>query len=321
MTRSNLRHLLPCALAVALLLATPLAGAAGLGVDTGVGAAAPNAASDLFVVPLEESLLSGGDATAEVQILLDGRPVLEESFGVRLNRVQGDAGIEILAAEPVARSLYRELAERGDARVEARLILDGREAARLDVADLVSAASRVAENELRLLPLSFQAPGTDSREAGIRSITARDLDCSARDACLTQCSQDYTACANALCGGPTRLCEECLDQYTACRLNCPPCECVDPKSVTYETTTQLVSTTFLSTGCYEDPYDPFSQYGVWWDQYQYTYKKTEYKHTEMCDGTVTTQVVSIWYEYASCWSPTFFTCSFPQFYTPYPQCY
>lgn len=309
------------ALALAALLLVALAAprsaaAEPLFVDgAGNGTAA---VQDMLVWQVPAARVQTGSVPLRVEILSDGNPVFSDEMVADLRPGDKPSAVEVLARFPADRHFYSVLAQRGNVVLEARVLVDGVEVDRRPLTDLLSAAERAREGELRLSNLHY--PAADDADADLASIAARDQDCTARNACFQDCNNDYYTCAEFTCGAPTRLCEECLQILQQCKLQCPPCECVDPKSVTTDVTTELIATTYVYSQCYADPFWPQDDWGIWWDFYQFTYRKTEIETTEYCDGSTSQQVLDVWYEYGSCWSDSFGSCYYPGTYTPYPQC-
>lgn len=106
-------------------------------------------------------------------------------------------------------------------------------------------------------------------------------------ACLSQCSATYNACLPSC---HQLFACSCVTAYQQCTSSCP-LVCVEPKSVTTLTKTDLVSV-LLNAGqrCLS------SSSGVFTFQLsKQTYADSQIRRTEHCDGTLSDQVLSVSY--------------------------
>ncbi|HEX2254156.1 MAG TPA: hypothetical protein VHQ65_12875 [Thermoanaerobaculia bacterium] len=315
----------PFLLAVLAILAAAPVGAAPTPAKATMPPGATTPTVDRMMVwDVPAAVTLAGPAELRVEVLRDGATVYAERFTVLVPPGVEGGAVEILAGEPETRSLLAALSDHGKVTLDARVLRDGKELDRLPLAALLARGASLAERPAELLPLRFDAvEPAPADEPALFAITAAGTDCSARTACMQECWNDYYDCVGYFCpsySGSRFLppeCSFCEDERRTCQWACPGCICTEPKNVTYSTSVQMVSATWSGSGCFES-YSGGPAYD--YDRYWAEYKFTKYKHTEACDGTVTTTVDSVWYQYDYCWDRNFFQCSFPTPGIPYPSC-
>jgi hypothetical protein len=275
----------------------------------------------LWQAPLAAAT-SPADTWVDVDVEIFGDGALLHREALRVERPeQGKVGVvEVLARDPDERRVLRGMAERGRVQVEARFVVDGVEAERLPLAHLLEAPQVAEGSQLDYLAVRFRDPGILTVD-DIRRMTAagEECDCSARDACLTQCQQDYHDCLDSGVCAPQIRCAECDEQRFFCQESCPPCECTctEPKSVTTRYETYLVDGFYTGYWqCYEDPWENDFIDGWWYREWVWVYRQDEIRVTENCDGTKTEQVVGSTYFYFYCYQNTWLSCSYPYWWPP-----
>lgn len=268
---------------------------------------------------------SPADAWVDVDVEIFGDGALLHHESLRVERPeQGKVGVvEVLARDPDERRALRGMAERGRVELEARFVVDGVEAERLPLARLLE-APRVAEgSQLDYLAVHFRDPETLTVEDLERMTAAtHECDCTNRNACLSQCQDDYHACLDSGICGTQIICDECENQRVTCEQSCPACDCpahpcTDPKSVTTRYETYLVDGYYTGYWqCYEDPWENDFIDGWWYREWVWVYRQDEIRVTEYCDGSKTEQVVGSTYFYFFCYQNTWLSCSNPFWWPP-----
>ena len=122
--------------------------------------------------------------------------------------------------------------------------------------------------------------------------------------CSTDCYNDYTACAQAICGFPTVFCDPCLSDYADCLANC-----CTPSSTTYSQTT-LISTVLVGTSCLSNSY-PSASTGTLYRTRRRNYKTETIQQTTDSYCNVSEQVIATSYFSDLCDYNTFIFCSGP----------
>jgi len=132
---------------------------------------------------------------------------------------------------------------------------------------------------------------------------------------------------------PTGLCSSTCDWWSPCDKDCydtgggpffstcgaygvceafdPPCE--DPRSVTTRVDTVLLSSTVTATWCHYDHWycgDPYAP-ARYYNYTTFSYRHDTVEVTELCDGTVTEEVISSSYSSAGCAQRTWISCYNP----------
>jgi len=260
----------------------------------------------------------------ELELRRNTSPLVRERFALD-GDVTGD--LEILAGRPaLRRELFRMAAERGTT-LRLTLALDGRAVREMTFADLVTASRRLQGDRLapRALPsqvVDLSTPDADhgagSAGHGLTSVSAAGW--SYDPSCVADCNYAYNNCHDDdnLCVGCPSICGQ---EYQSCIQNCPQ-TCTEPANVyTTANSPQLVGLTYLGTGCYEDAFQTDFVTGSYYDLYYETYRFSNTRHTQHCDGSETTEEVDVSYQSGYCASQEpFSSCPYPSSYAPYGGC-
>lgn len=291
-------------LLLALILTLPAAAAAprAPGPSPADGATPSALAFELESLPFAEEW-----SEVLLQVHRDGVQVHEERFQARRDSRDGTTLVELMGRFPSQRALLVEMDRRGVAHVEITVTVDDLVTRTFRPGDLLLTEASRAGESTSFADLRFGDSAASGGESDIRHIFAAGTDCSARNACLNDCNDQYWDCQrNATCG--LRIdCPECVQLEQDCIANCPGCTCVDPKSVTTETRTYLVGTYYYGWSCLNTVFgSPYYH-----DDIQYNYREDTVEVTEYCNGSTSETVISSRYFSYRCWSNTYIPCSFP----------
>lgn len=243
-----------------------------------------------------------GDRQLTVRYEIDGAPFFKEVLHYRTISVDDPQAVELLAWFPSKR---RELIARPADSVSIVLEPESGPGRLLTLADARSETSDLTRARVELLATRSEAAPTGTE-------TVDFLFEAATDSCVDDCYWYYDRCESS-CGTPPA--EDCLQRCDSdlqqCLSNCDTCP-----SERLWTETVLVTSYITGIECLPS-YPGGSQLEEYYREYR-QYKKTTYRETTACDGTVTTEVVGFTYVPGECWKPRYWLCYVQE--GPMPNC-
>jgi len=253
-----------------------------------------------------------------IRVNLDGRPFTEESYHLN-GEASGPLVVELFGLASELRDRLYEKAGRNDRQLSVTVLAGGKVAAELTWEGLLRHNRQLRKGALRPVAVpsevkSFFSPWPPPAPAARSSKPEVNTKYYGPEhVCAEQCSDDFNFCYYDYCD-QRGSCAYCNDYYNSCILNCPTI-CEDPKSVQDYTTQTVVGSTYNGGfGCYHS----LAGGNYYYYPYTYTIKNTQYRKTTNCDGSTSTQEISYWYTYASCFEKGG-TCPFPSG-TMYQSC-
>lgn len=230
-----------------------------------------------------------------IQVSVNGRPLAAETFHLR----EGDGAptVELFAFTPGLLDRLYEQARRPADALTVTVLLAGRAARQLTWGELLR-SSRQTQNDPAFHPVTIPSEVKSSLGAvpsgPAKPVRAKTLipdpDCSAN------CDAALDFCLNERCDPRGDDCTLCYVDYNNCIANCPMV-CVDSTSDT--TTHEQVGSTYLGNlGCYSSSKSPAGRYEF--GLFQYTFKNTTTRTTHHCDGSTTSEVISVTYTTVNC---------------------
>lgn len=263
-----------------------------------------------FVLPAGQGSSEG--RSLEFRVQLNGQPYLVETLALGPLSDESPA-FELLATKPILRDRLYQLGGKASNRITVQVVLDGQLLREFtSFAELLwynrevkkgHLQPRFAASEVRDLT-SQRGP---ERFGGLGRVSAKGM--VTDPDCAQQCSDQYYQCREYYCDYGN-CSPHCDTDYNRCINSCPT-TCEDPKSTSDSTSTQLVGYSYGYQDCLEHWWEYDYHHGEWYQMVYLTYKHTTTRRTEYCDGSVTHEVVSVWYSNASCWNRTWSTCMYP----------
>lgn len=271
---------------------------------------------------LEADALAGAEQL-EIVYSVDGLPFFAEALRTAdVSEEEGTRVVELLAWHPEIRQRLLGLAT-GGALVTASVLRDGVASAPIVLTDLAAASRELQRTPI--VPLKSESVVTYEQapdrarvvpKGGLQSITAAAKD----PACVQQCQDEYDFCEEQCqtSGGWAPDCfERCDADFNSCYNGCPE-TCTGPTTREWDETVVAGATYLGYTRCLTWGFTPYL-----FDFMRITYKTTRYRETTQCDGTKTTEVVSVTYSTYDCWLRSWQQCypsvgdSFYYFTCPY----
>lgn len=279
-------------------------------------AASPLDGNRLLFYRLPADSLKAARKSFVIRVSLDGRPFADETF--RLGGGQGAPTVELFALAADLRDRVYEKAGRPDHFLTVTVLLDGRAVSELTWGEFLRYNQEIRQagfrpsvvpSEVKSYAQTRPKPGAQAAEPLAAKGVYRDPDC------VAACDAELDFCLNQRCDPRGDDCTLCYIYYNDSILNCPMI-CEDPKKVEDYTTQTLAGTQYIGpSGCYHSLAGGNYNYA----QYQYTIKNTQYRKTTYCNGTTSTQELSYWYTYTSCFQRGS-TCPTPYSGTMYWSC-
>jgi hypothetical protein len=239
----------------------------------------------------------------EFRISVDNLPYLVERFTLSQAEASLNPALEILASAPAyLEKLYR-LARKGKRQVKITVMLNGQARQDFSFGEL-RRYNRKLKNQPDFKPMAFRSKTLALRpfhQAGEDPLQLSDLTCE------QQCNNDYSICAEMVCGSPTVFCDPCLEQLGQCMDACPPPPPPDNcPSESCTSTAQVIGYAYYGMQCFTNIFGQKRYF----DKYLVQLKITKTcLVTDPCAGT---QYTTTTYQYTSTWcdEETFFSCSF-----------
>ena len=178
-----------------------------------------------------------------------------------------------------------------------------------------------AEIEARGATLSLDAAVGEIRTVEARKSPRLRIVTQSKDPiCAEQCDTALASCLEWADprGSDANL---CYSWHWSCWSQCGdiPDPCTEPKSTSTYTTNTLLVSSYIGSVCAPVFWPPNSG-NKYWDHYSRLYRVDHYTRTVHCDDSYTDTLTNSTSAYATCWSPTFYSCGFAVGGQPSPVC-
>jgi hypothetical protein len=271
-------------------------------------------ASPLFY---EIRAVPGQRVRLEFEVRVDGALHLRERLAAIQPTEQGTAAVEILAYHPAERARIAKLAAEPGRKLRIRVSVNGGKQEELAFEDLVAANETLRETGFR--PVATEKPEVSgpgmipARQPAPRFLVKTEEE---EELCRQACSDAYDQCyltcyyEEYMTAGKSVPCHQCDSDYDDCVAGCsPPPPPICPTSSDHIYVEHLYDGWTGWQDCFNDIY--------WWgrqvlyDRYERWYRVTRYRVTRYCDGSTSTEILAVWYEFEYCYWRTPWECSDP----------
>ena len=254
----------------------------------------------LFQVP---ALLSAqGTENVDFALLIDGKAYLVERFNIDAEMARRNIVLEALSRDPARLSALYKLAASGKHKLDIAITSNGNIIRNSPFGDFLEYNAKLKKH-LRMLPTSIATKifvVGHLRDDGTIGLADANSDC------ISGCQANYDACLQSGVCGTQIICDECLNEESACEASCPPPQC-SGSTITTSQTAELVAVTFTGSFCGNDVFGNNSIY----DEYELLYKVSTIQHTvDNCTGAATDTVIAVSYFTSFCDYSTFLPCDF-----------
>ncbi|HSK81028.1 MAG TPA: hypothetical protein VLQ45_31535 [Thermoanaerobaculia bacterium] len=281
-------------------------------------AATPRALPSAAPIFYEIRALAGEKALVEVEVRVNGALHLRERLVVPRPAEGGAPVIELLAYNPAERARLAVLAKSKDVRVI--VSVDGARVNEASFEKLEAASTALRERELRLV--ATERPTVSG--PGVLPVRrpAVPLFLKSQEECMQSCSDAYDACMSDCVWVKSDKyvsCDQCSSDYNNCVAGCQPYVPNCPTSSEH-VWSEVVSYYWTWLGrCMRDHERWWETQLTQYDEAEIWKKHTHYRVTHNCDGSNTTEILSVWYTVDRCYTRKGWDCYDPTS-PPFPSC-